>query len=740
MGEHPDAIIRQADKVSANGDPDGALALLWRALADHPNHDALVRALAERLIDAHRGGQAIAVLRETVARGHASRETRITLARALVEAGRYRDAQSALDAIAGPPDAQMLPLRVTIARNWNDLAPPVNEADNSEPMRYGDDQHIHLLTNLIEAGAVGEATQRIHAFRSAAPDHPRLPLMTARLALMWDNRTLARHYGTLALARDPERSVAAAQILFQAGDVAGVRTALGILQELQPGAESALPIARLQLQLGMAEAALETIEGQMKAAPQDRQALLAKAEILTGTRRLLDADALLARLLSEDQPNDECRVSLPLLELAARVAFALGRTQQALDLLRRAITASPAPHFHTQRALWMAAVGRFDDARNELAQIPQSAPPATQSMRLAARASIAAHQMAFDHCADLAAEALRLEPRSGFALDLLMRSHLARLDTVQGWETLARVSQSHRFSQILNDKPLGRLRPTFLGQFLNEYDLQPDATATAKELAATQPHGDADGLGKLLLDHPNHTGVAVAYMIALRRSGALDRGAGQNDTEAVIPGRLHQFWAPRDRPDALDDIIAASRACCPDWSHRLYGTAEARALVKTLPDEALAAAFRQAATPGQRADLFRLAVLVEFGGVFLNATDLLVQPIRTILPRGPTLILHQDTFGAVGTNIMAATPQHPVLKAALQEACEAVLAYAREVDWLATGPGLLTRCLARHLAERGGQADGIAVMANWQIARGMRMNLPLPKTPRPDPTVAGRPR
>ncbi len=74
----------------------------------------------------------------------------------------------------------------------------------------------------------------------------------------------------------------------------------------------------------------------------------------------------------------------------------------------------------------------------------------------------------------------------------------------------------------------------------------------------------------------------------------------------------------------------------------------------------------------QKADIFRLALLVAEGGVYVDADDRCLRPLDTLLPAGASLVLSQEEFGCAANHFLAASPGHPVLQAALRAVVMAV--------------------------------------------------------------------
>jgi mannosyltransferase OCH1-like enzyme len=116
---------------------------------------------------------------------------------------------------------------------------------------------------------------------------------------------------------------------------------------------------------------------------------------------------------------------------------------------------------------------------------------------------------------------------------------------------------------------------------------------------------------------------------------------------------------------------------------------------------AVSVAFRRARDPTRKADIFRLAYLLRFGGVYVDADDRCVAPLMGLLRTEASLLLYQEDIGSIGNNVIATVPDHPIIRRALDLAIASVGSGDSDIPWLSTGPGLLTRVLARLVAEDG---------------------------------------
>ena len=152
-------------------------------------------------------------------------------------------------------------------------------------------------------------------------------------------------------------------------------------------------------------------------------------------------------------------------------------------------------------------------------------------------------------------------------------------------------------------------------------------------------------------------------------------------------------------PDDIRKLCEGWRAAHPDHAYACFSRASAAGFLDATRIAGVRLAFERAVEPAMKADIFRLAYLFFVGGFYLDADDRCLAPLTTIDTGDCDLIIHQEDYGTVGNNFLGAAPRHPAIGMALAGAIEALNRGDADVVWLATGPGLLTRALARHLAE-----------------------------------------
>lgn len=231
----------------------------------------------------------------------------------------------------------------------------------------------------------------------------------------------------------------------------------------------------------------------------------------------------------------------------------------------------------------------------------------------------------------------------------------------------------------------------FLGQLFNEYRIDPEALDAMRAIAAAENPAELARAGRAMADFPDNAALAMQFLVAARRVGVLDR---RRHGPARIPARIAQFWDSAELPPDIADYCASWRNQHPDFDYHRFNAAEAEAYLAEKADRAVLVAFRRAREPAMKADLFRLAFLLADGGFYTDADDRCQRPMTPLRDSGAALIGYQEDLGSVGNNFLAAVPGHPVIRAALQLAVEAVMRSDADVLWLSTGPGLITRVIA----------------------------------------------
>ncbi len=302
---------------------------------------------------------------------------------------------------------------------------------------------------------------------------------------------------------------------------------------------------------------------------------------------------------------------------------------------------------------------------------------------------------------------------------------------------------------------------THFGQVLDEYALDQAVADGLPALRGAAQQGGVEAVLQVVAAHPHSTAAAVALLHALRAQGLVGArlagaglaGAGPVGAGPVgaalagaglvgaalansatlrvsgpaagalpaapIPARIVQFWDTPDVPADVRAMMQSWRDHHPDHLIELFDDAAARAFIARHLGAVAGNIYGRISGPAQKADVFRLAYLAIHGGAYADSDDRCHAPLHTVLPPRAELVLYQEDFGSAGNNFIACAPRHPVIVLALRQALAAAARGDAETVWLSTGPALLTRALAQHLAASGphwrGCLDRLAILGRREL-------------------------
>jgi tetratricopeptide (TPR) repeat protein len=289
-----------------------------------------------------------------------------------------------------------------------------------------------------------------------------------------------------------------------------------------------------------------------------------------------------------------------------------------------------------------------------------------------------------------------------FALELA-RAHLLTFDVEAARRDLTRAIRLSASRRVLGGESLN-LSQNYLGQILNEFALDPDTVQQLRDADALPSDRRLGVLKDLAQSAPDNIAVAIALLIALRQTSAFARAPQNAQTSPTgrIPQRIVQYWDAARPPAAVAGVMKSWTHAHQDWSYLRFSDKAAREFLRSKLPGATLQAYLRASHPAQKADLFRLAYLFCEGGFYADADDRCLAPLDTIVPPDSELVVYRESYGTIGNNFIGACAGHPVIKQALDVAVESINRGDRDVPWLSTGPGLLSRTLAHFLSEPRG--------------------------------------
>jgi tetratricopeptide (TPR) repeat protein len=323
-------------------------------------------------------------------------------------------------------------------------------------------------------------------------------------------------------------------------------------------------------------------------------------------------------------------------------------------------------------------------------------------------------------------QAAAMNPSDSGIQHSLVRCKLLTFDLAGAQVHLRRFCDRTGYMTRLQKKS-PNLSQSLYGQLLEDFSLDRDLAGSLAATQSTPPWLRIAALRQAVLDNPDSTAAAIALIIALRQAGAFARPVDHSsDPDGPIPKSIMQFWDSEDLPPDVDRLMTSWGDLNPDHARHVFSDRTARTYLRRHHPEAILTAYRRAQEAAQKSDIFRLAWLAAEGGLYADADDRALRPLVTIIPGNADLVLYQEDVASIGNNFIAARPGHPVIVQALTRAVEAINRGDTDNVWLATGPALLTRALATHLATGDGEQiavpSAVHVLDRRDLNRAVAMN------------------
>jgi mannosyltransferase OCH1-like enzyme/Flp pilus assembly protein TadD len=659
----------------------------------------------------------------------------IAIARILNGEGRKREAMACLEALGETAPNTAHTLLASLKRDVGDLA---SAEVILERVVAGNSQdfwsYLSLADIARQRGAPTRAEQWLAAAQSLKPGNVSIDLAQAQIyadAEKWQEaldlleQTEVRHPGNQAIM------TRRAHVFRDAGrhDEALVQHA-SINDKFPNDIEAWIDRAEEEFRQGYLTESHESLLRARELSPRHPR-LLAVLAARAVTRDDLDTAIELQRQAAAIEPKtlwSQLALSHTLsllgqfdeaIKTIDQVETHFDRTPQSIaaraDLLRRtgylasarALLTEGKAQFPDNFHLWFQAaqididLGAFEEVDAALSMPPVHNAGERASLHLC-RAMLAMARWEFQIAISELHSAISHSPSHGHALSLLSTAQLLNLDLANMAQTLKSITRLNWARAELRGDTHNPSQ-SHAGQLLDEFLIDADgleALRTALSLPTTER---LTKLANILQRYPDYTAAAIMWMIEARRQGVFsDRSATGTLNEKQIPRRLFQFWDTDVPPNEVLHLMKSWTESHPNWEYQKLSSRDARKFLDQTYGNTALAAYDRAREPAMKADIIRLALLAAFGGVYVDADDRCVTAIEPLLQTGDRLIVYQEDLGSIGNNFIAAVPSHPIILDALTRAIEAINRGDGDIVWLATGPGLLTRCLAHAITSEEG--------------------------------------
>ncbi|MFV0293547.1 MAG: tetratricopeptide repeat protein [Paracoccus sp. (in: a-proteobacteria)] len=272
----------------------------------------------------------------------------------------------------------------------------------------------------------------------------------------------------------------------------------------------------------------------------------------------------------------------------------------------------------------------------------------------------------------------------------------------------------------------------YVAQVLTGFDQHRYTRLVQALHAQTDPHFAPSIRGLLLAEGQRPANQVTApelagdlVLPAIRR---LSGWTGEDMTSAIpqIPRLIVQYWAQGAPPAQIRPAIE-SWQYATGFQHELFDGISARSFLHDHLGADWLQAFNRAQSPTEESDFFRLCRLAVTGGAYVDCDDWLVGDPECLWTHAPQLTVFREPTGAVCNNVIISPPHHPAIIWAAVAAKRALLEHHNENTWGKTGPGLLTRAIARHIdrSENTGTSPSTRILPQWVLGRTVQFHSPM---------------
>ncbi len=229
---------------------------------------------------------------------------------------------------------------------------------------------------------------------------------------------------------------------------------------------------------------------------------------------------------------------------------------------------------------------------------------------------------------------------------------------------------------------------------LNDMRLYPEENSALHAVASTLSGKERImATACAVAESPHNSAIAYYWLQQLAHTPDIfcpDEGALANLKDSVI-----QYWNGTPGEEVAATMSTWNK---PRWisAHRLFDSQMAYDRLKAYYAGMTRDEF-DAFLPATQADLLRLLLLYEDGGIWSNADCL----VRRVPPQGffsrADLVLVLDEQGMISNSVMAASSGHPVIKAALESALFAAMSQPQMWHALTSGKLAISMACAQQL-------------------------------------------
>lgn len=129
-------------------------------------------------------------------------------------------------------------------------------------------------------------------------------------------------------------------------------------------------------------------------------------------------------------------------------------------------------------------------------------------------------------------------------------------------------------------------------------------------------------------------------------------------TEYKIPKIIHQIWLGSPLPEQYESFVQSWIDLHPEWEHKIWNDEDAASY--TFIDDRLREAFERETNWAVKADIWRLDILFQIGGIYADPDFLAIRPLDPVAKNCSFFAgLVRDDF--LNNAIIGSAPNHPFI-------------------------------------------------------------------------------
>jgi mannosyltransferase OCH1-like enzyme len=179
------------------------------------------------------------------------------------------------------------------------------------------------------------------------------------------------------------------------------------------------------------------------------------------------------------------------------------------------------------------------------------------------------------------------------------------------------------------------------------------------------------------------------------------RYRAQPNREVIpTPKTIHQFWNTSYPPEVISTRMKKWAEINPSWVHATYDLNSASEVVFAVGGKRSLMAFESLTVAAAQADIFRLAVLIHSGGVYIDADDEATVPLSLTIDKTYGLVVIEKKLWHIQNSFIASPAGSQLLHTIFDHAINNIEKRSRKSISSICGPGLFSAVFKKHL-ERG---------------------------------------